>query len=287
MKNVQLTRRQMLKGFGAGASLIALAACAPVPPSAAPAAGGDTAAAPSAEKVTAVFWSSFTGKNSETETELVKRFNEGQADVALDYQFQGTYEETAQKVTAALQAGTAPDFTLLSDVWWFKFYLNQTLLPLDDLLTAENVDLTDYQDSLINEGLRQGQHWWIPFARSTPLFYYNKEKWAAAGLPDRGPETWDEFMEWAPKLVEMDGTEAEDFGLCPSGWRQLHRLALPRRRLAIWRQLQRSRLYHAPGRRKDRRRRPVLQRLCPHRTSGRARARTSPPISWVALPPLP
>ena len=207
MKNVQLTRRQMLKGFGAGVSLIALAACAPVPPSAAPAAGGDTAAAPSTEKVTAVFWSSFTGKNSETETEIVKRFNEAQADVALDYQFQGTYEETAQKVTAALQAGTAPDFTLLSDVWWFKFYLNQTLLPLDDLLTAENVDLTDYQDSLINEGLRQGQHWWIPFARSTPLFYYNKEKWAAAGLPDRGPETWDEFMEWAPKLVEMDGTE--------------------------------------------------------------------------------
>jgi sn-glycerol 3-phosphate transport system substrate-binding protein len=83
--------------------------------------------------------------------------------------------------------------------------LNQVLLPLDDLLAAEGVDLTDYQDSLINEGVRQGVHYWIPFARSTPLFYYNKEKWAAAGLPDRGPETWDEFMEWAPQLVEMDG----------------------------------------------------------------------------------
>jgi sn-glycerol 3-phosphate transport system substrate-binding protein len=128
-------------------------------------------------------------------------------DVQVDYQFQGSYEETAQKVTAALQAQTAPDVSLLSDVWWFKFYLNQTLLPLDDLLSAQNVDLTDYQDPLINEGLRQGKHWWIPFARSTPLFYYNKEKWAAAGLEDRGPETWDEFMEWAPKLVEMDGSE--------------------------------------------------------------------------------
>ncbi len=55
--------------------------------------------------------------------------------------------------------------------------------------------------------MRQGQHWWIPFARSTPLFYYNKEKWAAAGLPDRGPETWMEFMEWAPQLVEMNGDQ--------------------------------------------------------------------------------
>jgi sn-glycerol 3-phosphate transport system substrate-binding protein len=152
-------------------------------------------------------WSSFSGKNGEAETELVKRFNESQEEVIVDYQFQGNYEETAQKVTAALQARTAPDVSLMSDVWWFKFYLNQAILPLDDLISAQGIDLTDYQDSLINEGVRKGQHYWVPFARSTPLFYYNKEKWEAAGLPDRGPETWDEFMEWAPSLIEMEGDE--------------------------------------------------------------------------------
>lgn len=210
MLNKRISRRTFLLGMGASASAMALAACAPVaPPAAAPAAGGESAAAPApaAEPVTVVLWSSFTGKNGEAETELVKRFNESQGDVVVDYQFQGNYEETAQKVTAALQARTAPDVSLLSDVWWFKFYLNNALLPLDDLLAAQNVDLADYQDSLINEGVRQGKHFWVPFARSTPLFYYNKEKWEAAGLPDRGPETWDEFMEWAPKLVEMDGSE--------------------------------------------------------------------------------
>jgi sn-glycerol 3-phosphate transport system substrate-binding protein len=97
----------------------------------------------------------------------------------------------------------------LSDVWWFKFYLNQVLVPVDDLAAAEKIDFTDYQDPLINEGLRQGKHWWVPFARSTPLFYYNKEMWANAGLPDRGPETWDEFMEWAPKLVQMEGDQVK------------------------------------------------------------------------------
>jgi sn-glycerol 3-phosphate transport system substrate-binding protein len=158
--------------------------------------------------VTVTLWSSFTGANGEAETALVDKFNEEFAgEITLDYQFQGNYEETAQKVTAALQAQTAPDISTLSDVWWFKFYLNQTLLPLDDLMTAEGVDVADYQDSLINEGLRGGLHYWMPFARSTPLFYYNKEKWEAAGLEDRGPETWMEFMEWAPTLVEMDGEE--------------------------------------------------------------------------------
>lgn len=211
MMDKRISRRKFLMGLGAGASMMALAACAaPAAPAAAPAASSENAgaaAAPAAEAVTVTLWSSYTGKNGETETELVKRFNEGQGDVNLDYQFQGNYEETAQKVTAALQARTAPDVALMSDVWWFKFYLNNALLPLDDLMAAANVETADYQDSLINEGVRQGKHYWVPFARSTPLFYYNKEKWAAADLPDRGPETWDEFMEWAPKLVEMDGSE--------------------------------------------------------------------------------
>lgn len=207
MLNNQMTRRQLLVGMGAGAGVLALAACAPVGPGAAPATGSESAA-PSTEPMTVVLWSSFSGKNGETETALVDKFNEAYGgEVTVDYQVQGNYEETAQKVTAALQAQTAPDVSLLSDVWWFKFYLNQALVPVDDLASIENVDFTDYQDPLINEGLRMEKHWWVPFARSTPLFYYNKEKWAAAGLPDRGPETWDEFMEWAPNLVETEGDE--------------------------------------------------------------------------------
>lgn len=202
MNQTMMTRRQLLRGLAAGVGVMGLAACVSVAPGAAT---GETGNAVAAEPLTVTLWSSFTGKNGEAETALVEQFNSSQGDIVLDYQFQGSYEETAQKVTAALQAQTAPDVSLLSDVWWFKFYLNQTLVALDDLAAAANVDLSDYQDPLINEGLRQGQHWWMPFARSTPLFYYNKEKWAAAGLPDRGPETWDEFKEWAPNLVEMDG----------------------------------------------------------------------------------
>lgn len=205
MSSKQLNRRQLLQAMGAGASVLALAACAPaVTPSAAPAEGD---AAPTMEQIVVSLWSSYSGKNGEAETALVDKFNAENEDAQVAYEFQGNYEECAQKVTAALQAGTAPDMSLLSDVWWFKFYINQALVGLNDLIEAQNVDIADYQDSLINEGHRNGTYWWVPFARSTPLFYYNKEKWDAAGLPDRGPETWDEFVEWAPSLVEMDGDE--------------------------------------------------------------------------------
>jgi sn-glycerol 3-phosphate transport system substrate-binding protein len=155
--------------------------------------------------VKVVYWGSFSGNLGEAEQGMVKRFNESQKDVVVDYQYQGNYEETAQKLTQALAAGTTPDIVLLSDVWWFKFYLNDVLLPLNDLFAANKIDTKDYVDPLIEEGTRKGVVYWVPFARSTPLFYYNKQVWQEAGLPDRGPQTWAEFLEWVPKLLKKEG----------------------------------------------------------------------------------
>lgn len=151
-----------------------------------------------------LYWGSYSDVLGEAEQAMVKMFNESQDEVEVEYQFQGTYEETAQKLTAALQAKQAPDVSVLSDVWWFKFYLNNTLAPLTDLLAANNIDTSDYVDSLYNEGVRDGVSYWLPFARSTPLFYYNKDIFAEAGL-EAAPETWDELVAAAPKLVQKDG----------------------------------------------------------------------------------
>jgi sn-glycerol 3-phosphate transport system substrate-binding protein len=131
-------------------------------------------------------------------------FNESQDDVVLEYQFQGSYEETAQKLTAALQARQAPDVSVLSDVWWFKFYLNNTLAPLNDFIAANEVDTADFVESLYNEGVRDGVSYWLPMARSTPLFYYNVEMFNEVGL-EEAPEFWSNLVEVAPELVQKDG----------------------------------------------------------------------------------
>jgi sn-glycerol 3-phosphate transport system substrate-binding protein len=227
----RLSRRQFLAGGLSAAGLLTLSACAAPTATPAPVATTAPAAQPAATKaagaatpatvkatgspVKITYWGSFSGQLGEAEKAVVEKFNASQSDVILDYQFQGSYEETAQKLTAALQAKTAPEVSLLSDVWWFKFYLAKAIQPLDDLLAAAKVDTSDYVDVLWNEGLRKGKHYWVPFARSTPLFYYNKELWTAAGLPDRGPETWDELAGWAPKLMKKEGSEIKQaaFGL--------------------------------------------------------------------------
>jgi sn-glycerol 3-phosphate transport system substrate-binding protein len=161
------------------------------------------------ERVNITYWGSFSGALGDVEQEVVRRFNDEQDEVFVDYQYQGTYEETAQALTQALQARQAPTVSLLSDVWWFRFYINEMLQPLNEFIDQYGVDTDDYVDSLFNEGVRKDQVFWIPFARSTPIFYYNKEMWDEAGLPDRGPETWDEFEEWVPELVRMNGDTVE------------------------------------------------------------------------------
>ncbi len=214
----KISRRKFLNGMLLSSGAVLLAACGQQAPAApeettpaeeAPAATAPATVEETGSTVNVVYWGSFSGSLGEAETAMVERFNESQSDVRVEYQFQGNYEETAQKYTAGLQANTIPDLVLLSDVWWFSFYVSENIVALDELAAAEGVDFSDYEPVLLNEGVRQGQHFWIPFARSTPLFYYNKDIWAEAGLPDRAPETWAEFEEWVPDLVVRSGDTLE------------------------------------------------------------------------------
>ena len=77
-----------------------------------------------------VFWSAFAEKNGEALQKLVDDFNASQEDIYVENQFQGTYEETAQKLATALAAQQIPDMAVLSEVTWNRFFLDDSLEPL-------------------------------------------------------------------------------------------------------------------------------------------------------------
>ena len=137
----KINRRQFLRGVAAGTGALTLAACgggttteptaAPAQPTAAPAQPTAAPAQPTAAPPTAMpqsgmgstveitYWGSFSGVLGEAEQATVEAFNSMQQDVKVNYQFQGNYEETAQKLTAAIQARQTPDVRLVSDVLLF------------------------------------------------------------------------------------------------------------------------------------------------------------------------
>ncbi len=153
-----------------------------------------------------VYWSSHPAKSKPVEEAMIAEFEKTYPGTKVRLETAGAnYAEIAQKFNAGLAARDVPDVVMLSDVWWFKFAIAKAIEPLADLFSALKVDTADYQDTLMNDYVFGGNQWAVPFARSTPLFYYNKTLWKSAGLADRGPESWAEFETWAPKLQEKLG----------------------------------------------------------------------------------
>jgi len=188
----------------AGLSTAALAACggpSTSPSGAAPAAAPeiDYSGVKPAGQIT--WWSNNPGSSKDVSQQIIDTFHAAQPDIKVTLVTAGkNYEEVAQKFQTAQTGGTLPDLVVFSDVWWFRYYMLKSIVPLNSLIKAVGIDTADYRDQLLADYQYQNAQWAIPWARSTPLFYYNKTHWQAAGLPDRAPKTWQEFGEWAPKL---------------------------------------------------------------------------------------
>lgn len=160
----------------------------------------DWAAVEPAKEIT--FWSTHPGGSMDFEKEMTQKF-EAETGIKVDLITAGaSYEEIAQRFQTSQTAGDQGDVVLLSDANWFSAYLAGSITPIDELLTEAKNDTATYVPALYEDYLYDSKHWAVPYARSTPLFYYNKEHYKDAGLPDQAPATWDELKEYAAKLAE-------------------------------------------------------------------------------------
>ncbi|HHV21009.1 MAG TPA: ABC transporter substrate-binding protein [Propionibacterium sp.] len=193
---MQINRRNFLTLAGGVAAAATLTSCAGTGGSGAPQAG---------EEGLITFWSNHPGKSKDLEQQLIDAFVAENPGTRVELVDGGAnYEELAQKFNAALTGGDLPDVIVASDVTWFNFALNDAITPLDELWTTTGVDSDDYVDTLREDYALNGQHYAMPYSRSTCLMYYNRDLWQAAGLDDRGPQTWDEFNEFATRLRASD-----------------------------------------------------------------------------------
>ncbi|MSS46253.1 ABC transporter substrate-binding protein [Cutibacterium sp. WCA-380-WT-3A] len=146
------------------------------------------------------FWTNNPGGSGDVTSKICTDFKAKEGIAVRIVPAGSSYEEVAQKFQTALTGQDTPDVIIGSDVWWFRYYMQDAIIPLDDVLKAAKVDVTAYRKGLIDDYRYKDHLYALPFARSTPLFYYNKSHFKAAGLPDRAPRTWDEWRTWAGKL---------------------------------------------------------------------------------------
>lgn len=148
-----------------------------------------------------LYWTAFgSGTNGEQQTKIVNDFNEMDNGITITTTAFADYAELANGILTGLDSGDVPNLFTVSEVWWFNLYLRNALADLSPYVEAPE----DYVDSLYEEYQRNGGQWAIPFARSTPLLYYNTDAFEAAGVDPAVLSRWSSFAEEAPKLVGDD-----------------------------------------------------------------------------------
>ncbi|MCW1250150.1 ABC transporter substrate-binding protein [Acaricomes phytoseiuli] len=205
---MNLKRKEFLTLGGLSVSALALSACG------GPSTSGPTQSAAATDWTTVTpageisFMSSHPGSSQPIEQELIDAFQQANPDIKVNLITGGqNYEEVAQKFQTAQAGSDIPDVVLASDVWWFRFALAGSITPINALLDAVGDQVSDFNTTLYNDYQYNNSNWAVPVARSTPLFYYNRDHFTAAGLPGRAPSSWEEFAEWAPRIQEANASK--------------------------------------------------------------------------------
>lgn len=219
MPGLTLSRRRLLTMLGMGAGAAALAACT------VPTAGGADTAADStgnlradmkqaalgeipsqyAGRTNILFWAPWTGDLFEVLAEAFTMFNDSQSDIYAAIESVGGYADLNTQFTAALQAKAVPDMVCFPELQWLQFYFAGALTPLDPHFTDDwNLDI--YLQNYVGEGKAGDETYVVPFARSTPLFYYNKTLFGDLGLPVDSQYTWSQLREFGPEIASLSSS---------------------------------------------------------------------------------
>ena len=164
------------------------------------------------------FWHCMGGTIGEAVQANVDAFNASQDEIFVDAQYQGAYDDSLIKVKAAVPAGEGPDVfqmfematSYLADVDW--------VVPFSDLLEKDPfMSLDDIEGAMRNYYTVDGKFMCLPFNPSSPIMYYNKDAFEAAGITEI-PTTFEGIAAIAEQLTSVEGNPEYAMGLTIYGW---------------------------------------------------------------------
>ncbi|GAK05282.1 glycerol-3-phosphate ABC transporter, periplasmic glycerol-3-phosphate-binding protein [Geomicrobium sp. JCM 19037] len=151
------------------------------------------------------YWYAFGDKIGENNEALVEQFNEVQDDIIVTAHYQGNYEDLHSQTQASIAAGNAPHVTLNEIASMGAFAEAGMTEDLTSYIEEDNIDLNDFVEGLMGNSYIGEGIYGLPYLRSTPILYVNKTMMEEAGLDSSGPETWEEFEEYARALTNDKG----------------------------------------------------------------------------------
>lgn len=212
--------KMMLMGLGLAAVLGGCGANAEDARTTAQESQGESAPAAesSAEKenggqVTLTYWQHSSAARDEMMTELVREFEAQNPDIKIKLEFipEGDY---SQKLIPSLATDTAPDVFQIQSGMVPKLAAAGAIQPLDEAVMPAEMIEKEFVPATVNGLKYEDKYYGMPTDVQTIVLFWNKALVSEAGLDaENGPQTWEEFFEWARKLTKRDGDT-----LVQSGW---------------------------------------------------------------------
>ncbi len=177
------------------------------------------------------FWTGFgTGINKVLQDDLLKRFEEKNPDVKVEYTTKGGYPNLMQAMTSSISNNAYPHIANGYPDHFATYANSQIVIDLNTTSYIKNpnpevgVDIEQYLPNYMNENLEliPGAITGLPFNKSTEVMVANQSFFDVATKLDptvKVPETWQELRTqgekikllaknngWFGKLVKHDGT---------------------------------------------------------------------------------
>ncbi len=192
--------------------VLGLMACAPA---AAPAAPGDApaaadapapAGAEGAKEIRFAWWGS--AQRHELYNKLVDMIEEEFPDVTIVREFAG-WDDYWDKLSTQAAGGNVPDLHQYTPGQIVEYAKRGVVMPLDDFVESGQIDLSDFEQKVIDAGKVDGKIYMVTKGISAPAVFTNVDMIERAGVavPEEDM-TWDEFEQWVIQVSEALGEDA-------------------------------------------------------------------------------
>ncbi|TKT76281.1 extracellular solute-binding protein [Aquamicrobium sp. LC103] len=145
------------------------------------------------DRVKVEWWFAHGGRLGEIVQELVTNFNNSQDKYQVVAVHKGNYEENMAAMVAAYRVGQQPTIIQAAERGFMTMLNSGAIVPVPELLEQQghDVDWDDFIAPVSGFYLVDGVPAALPFNSSTPIFWYNRDKFKEAGFEAPG-ETWQE-----------------------------------------------------------------------------------------------
>lgn len=175
-------------------------------------------AATDSESTTVTFWHAMGGAAQEALDKIVADYNASQDEVVVNAEYQGTYDEALTKFHSVAGTDSAPNMMQVFEIGTKSMINSGSVEPIQTFVDQDDYDMNGLEENIINYYKIDDQFYSMPFNSSTPVMYYNKDAFEAAGLdPETPPETYEE-VETVSKAIVESNPEMKGFALQAYGW---------------------------------------------------------------------